>query len=75
MAFRLAQTVLVAAVALLLMLLALNNVTDYGSNFSYVEHVLSMDSVLPVRLLDILMSAPSFTTTGVFCYKRDGLIV
>jgi predicted small integral membrane protein len=42
MAFRLAQTVLVAAVAFLLMPLALNNVTDYGSNFSYVEHALSV---------------------------------
>jgi predicted small integral membrane protein len=51
MALRLSQTVLVAAVALLLTLLALNNLTDYGSNFSYVEHVLSMDTTFPDNLL------------------------
>ena len=47
MAFRIAQTVLVAAVALLLTLLVLNNLTDYGSNFQYVAHVLSMDTTFP----------------------------
>lgn len=46
-AFRLSQTALVAAVALLLTLLALNNLTDYGSNFQYVAHVLSMDTTFP----------------------------
>lgn len=47
MTFRLAQTVLVAAVAMLLTLLPLNNLTDYGSNFQYVSHVLSMDTTFP----------------------------
>lgn len=47
MAFRLAQVVLVVAVALLLTLLAMNNLTDYGSNFQYVAHVLSMDTTFP----------------------------
>lgn len=47
MAFRLSQIVLVASVAIFLTLLALNNVTDYGSNFQYVEHVLLMDTTFP----------------------------
>ncbi len=47
LAFRLSQTVLVIAVALLLTLLPLNNLTDYGSNFQYVSHVLSMDTTFP----------------------------
>jgi predicted small integral membrane protein len=47
MAFRISQTVLVAAVAFLLTLLALNNLTDYGSNLQYVAHVLSMDTTFP----------------------------
>jgi predicted small integral membrane protein len=46
-AFRRAQTALVGAVAFLLTLLALNNLTDYDSNFHYVEHVLSMDTTFP----------------------------
>ena len=47
MAFRRAQTALVGAVAFLLTLLALNNLTDYGSNFQYVAHVLAMDTTFP----------------------------
>lgn len=47
LAFRIAQTVLVAAVAGLLTLLALNNLMDYESNFQYVAHVLSMDTTFP----------------------------
>ena len=46
-AFRFSQTILIAAVALLLTLLAVNNLTDYGSNFHYVAHVLSMDTTFP----------------------------
>src|ERR1051326_6497831 len=47
MAFRRAQTALVGAVAFLLTLLAFNNLTDYGSNFQYVAHVMSMDTTFP----------------------------
>ncbi len=47
MAFRRAQTALVGAVAFLLTLLAFNNLTDYDSNFHYVEHVLLMDTTFP----------------------------
>ena len=38
------QALFVAAVALFALLVALNNVTDYGSNFQFVRHVLSMDT-------------------------------
>jgi len=44
MAFRFSQIALVASVAIFLTLVVVNNVTDYGSNFRYVEHVLSMDT-------------------------------
>ena len=40
---RLSKTALVAAVALFMSLVAFGNVTDYGSNFAFVQHVLSMD--------------------------------
>jgi predicted small integral membrane protein len=47
MILRLAKTVLVLGVALQLSLLALNNLTDYDSNYQFVRHVLMMDTTLP----------------------------
>ncbi len=44
---RAAKIVLVAAVAAFTTLVAFDNVTDYGTNFAFVEHVLSMDTVFP----------------------------
>ena len=44
---RLVKIALVAAVALYLGIVALNNLTDYGSNFEFVRHVLSMDTTFP----------------------------
>lgn len=36
-----------AAVAFYYMLVVLNNMTDYGSNYQFVHHVLAMDSTFP----------------------------
>jgi len=44
---RLSKVVLVAAVALYVTLIVLNNLTDYGSNAAFVHHVLWMDSTFP----------------------------
>lgn len=44
---RTSKIILVAAIALYASLVALGNITDYGSNFAFVEHVLAMDSVFP----------------------------
>ena len=41
---RLGKTALVAAVGFYLLIVVFNNLTDYGSNYSFVEHVLAMDS-------------------------------
>lgn len=38
------KVVLVASVALFAALVTFNNVIDYGSNYAFVEHVLSMDT-------------------------------
>lgn len=45
MAVRLSKIALVGAMGLLLLLMALNNLTDYQGNFRYVSHVLAMDTV------------------------------
>lgn len=44
---RASKTMAVAAVALLVSLVALGNVADYETNFAFVQHVLSMDTVFP----------------------------
>jgi predicted small integral membrane protein len=46
-ALRISKTVLVFAVALFYTILVLNNITDYGSNYEFVRHVLMMDSTFP----------------------------
>ncbi|MBU6230366.1 MAG: DUF2165 family protein [Cyanobacteria bacterium REEB459] len=45
MALRLSKIALVAAVGLLMLSMAVNNISDYGGNFRYVSHVLAMDTV------------------------------
>ena len=39
-----AATVMVAGNALYMLLVAIGNITDYGTNFAFVQHVLSMDT-------------------------------
>jgi len=47
MILRLAKTLLVAAVAFFYTLVVFNNLTDYGSNYAFVHHVLLMDTTFP----------------------------
>jgi predicted small integral membrane protein len=44
---RAAKAAMVAAVALFASLVAFDNVTDYGTNFAFVQHVLSMGTIYP----------------------------
>lgn len=44
---RLSKIALLAAVAVFMALVAFNNLVDYGSNFDFVQHVLSMDTTFP----------------------------
>src|SRR5690349_8187187 len=47
MMIRLCKTALVAAACVFFILVALGNVTDYGSNWAFVQHVLAMDTIFP----------------------------
>ncbi|WP_158755603.1 DUF2165 domain-containing protein [Dyella sp. S184] len=47
MAMRLSGVLLLTAIALWLALVAFGNITDYGSNWVFVQHVLAMDSISP----------------------------
>ena len=44
---RLSRILLTATIALWLALVAFGNITDYGSNLVFVQHVLAMDSIFP----------------------------
>jgi predicted small integral membrane protein len=44
---RLCKAALVATVGLLMSLVALGNVLDYGSNWQFLRHVMSMDTAFP----------------------------
>jgi predicted small integral membrane protein len=47
MVIRLCKASLVATMALLLALVAFNNIADYGDNWVFVRHVTGMDSIFP----------------------------
>jgi predicted small integral membrane protein len=47
MPIRLCKIALVFASCFFLLLVVFNNITDYGSNFAFVSHVLSMDTTFP----------------------------
>jgi predicted small integral membrane protein len=47
MSLRIAKIALVFGVAVFYSLVVFNNLTDYGSNYQFVRHVLMMDSTFP----------------------------
>lgn len=47
MSERMSKAILVAAMALYMTIIVWNNLTDYGANFAFVQHVLSMDTMPP----------------------------
>jgi predicted small integral membrane protein len=47
MIIRLAKAILAAALGFFLLIVVFNNVTDYGSNYGFVFHVLAMDTSFP----------------------------
>jgi predicted small integral membrane protein len=51
MELRLTKIAMAASLALFAFLVTFNNVTDYGSNFAFVQHVLSMDTIFPGNAL------------------------
>ena len=44
---RLSKFAMVAGLAAYALLVAFGNITDYGSNFAFIEHVMSMDTTFP----------------------------
>lgn len=48
---RLAKVAVIAALAAYALIVAYDNIVDYGSNYEFVRHVLSMDTTLPGNTL------------------------
>ena len=48
---RLSKAALTAAIALYASLVAFGNITDYGTNFAFVQHVFMMDTVFPTATI------------------------
>jgi predicted small integral membrane protein len=51
MMVRFAKIAVAAAAGVLILLVALDNVVDYGTNFDVVQHILSMDAIPPTPLV------------------------
>lgn len=45
--FRVAKAVCVASIALMALLIVFGNITDYLTNYHFVEHVMKMDTIFP----------------------------
>jgi predicted small integral membrane protein len=48
---RIAKIVMVGSLALFAFIVAFDNITDYDTNFEFVRHVLSMDTIFPGSML------------------------
>lgn len=51
MIIRLCKTALVATIAVFFIVVAIGNITDYGTNWVFVQHVLAMDTIFPESTL------------------------
>ena len=51
MLIRVAKIAMVAAIAAWFSLVAFGNITDYGTNFAFVQHVMSMDTLFPTTTI------------------------
>jgi predicted small integral membrane protein len=65
LAIRLVKTAMVASTALFALLVTFNNLVDYGSNYEFVRHTLSMDTTFPGNALKgRAIASPVLWTAG-----------
>ncbi|MDH4980926.1 DUF2165 domain-containing protein [Hyphomicrobium sp. D-2] len=51
MVIRTAKVLLVLLIGLCALLIGLDNIIDYGTNYAFVQHVMSMDTIFPTSTL------------------------
>ncbi|MGB3831669.1 MAG: DUF2165 domain-containing protein [Mesorhizobium sp.] len=65
MTLRLSKIIMCLCLAAFAFLVAFGNITDYGSNFAFVQHVLSMDTTFPGNaLMYRSITNPALWTVG-----------
>ncbi|PWJ76942.1 putative small integral membrane protein [Pseudaminobacter salicylatoxidans] len=65
MTFRYSKIVMCLCLAAFAFLVAFGNITDYGSNYAFVQHVLSMDTTFPGNaLMYRSITNPALWTAG-----------
>ena len=64
---RLSRMSLVAALALFSTLVAFNNVVDFDTNYEFVRHVLSMDTVANAHVLGRAITSPAVLPVFYWC--------
>jgi predicted small integral membrane protein len=62
---RIAKIAVAAAAGVLILLVGLDNLFDYGTNFDVVQHILSMDAIPPTPLVWRAITSP---TLHHLCY-------
>jgi predicted small integral membrane protein len=73
---RLSKIALVAAVALFFTLVAFGNITDYNSNWQFVQHVLSMDTTFPDSSLHWrAITDPTAQTAGYWLIIATEIVI
>jgi predicted small integral membrane protein len=85
---RIAKVAMVAAIAAIISLVAFGNVTDYATNFEFVRHVMSMDTLFPnstityraIKNPTLHHAAYAFiiaaeTTTAVLCWIGAAMLL
>jgi predicted small integral membrane protein len=75
MAARVAKLLMVASLAAFAFIVTFDNITDYGTNFAFVRHVLSMDTTFPGNsLLYRAITAPlAWHTAYILIIATEGL--
>ncbi len=65
MTSRLSKIIMCLCLAAFAFLVAFGNITDYGSNYAFVQHVLSMDTTFPDnKLMYRAITSPALWTAG-----------
>ena len=63
---------MVAAIALFATLVAFGNITDYGTNFAFVQHVLSMDTIFELSTIRYrAITSPTLHQLAYAHHHRD----
>ena len=62
---RIVKAAMAGSVAVFALLVTFNNITDYGSNYKFVQHILSMDTTFPGNaLMYRAITNPALWTAG-----------